>query len=265
VLKNYKLEFLILFFIYVSIDVIGTKGRFLSSEDELIKIIPTNLETNKNATFCKRDPEVMDTIIFHHSETPTTTTVSEINDYHLNRGSSSDPWYMIGYHFAITAPYSTGRLKKAVYAGRPIDIAGAHVGGEVYSINGSEETKQLLQASPLLCGKENEEPKIASDTFNAKGEYKINHTSVAIVVIGNYAVKSRHNPGGYSSSRPRRPSSSVLDMSARLACELQKQYPRLKTLKWHNFYKATSCPGLIKNEISKIATLARKYGCTFDY
>jgi hypothetical protein len=239
--------------------------RKIAADEDLIEVISRPLETNHRASFCQRDLEVMDTIIFHHSETPTGTSVEDINEYHMNQGTVDDPWYMIGYHYAITSPYSTGVTKRAVYSARPIHLSGAHVGGTTYSKNGDEETKRLLKERPVMCGKENEEKIPATDTFNEIGEYKVNATSVAVVIIGNYAPYSHYNRGGFTRSNPRKPSTKLIDMSARLACDLQRKYPRLKTIKWHSYYKATSCPGVIKDNIKKIVEKAKDYQCEFNY
>lgn len=56
-------------------------------------------------------------LAIHHSASPLSTTVAEIEVWHRKKG-----WNGIGYHHIVTAD---GLL----HAGRPLDVAGAHVEG----------------------------------------------------------------------------------------------------------------------------------------
>lgn len=237
----------------------------------LINIETPVLERNPKASYCKRSTDLIDTLVFHHSESPPTETIQQINAFHLTRGTADDPWYMIAYHYAITAPYPGQKNPKAkVEKGRPDDLIGAHAGSDAY-ITPSAETKTLMEKNIPQCGKDggvfkpfgSEAP--FDPLFRTDGKTKANNTTIAVVVIGNYSPFSRTNPNGYPRGKIRYPTEDTLLMSAKLACQLQKQYPRMKTIKWHNFYKSTSCPGTVKQKIGRIVELAKGLGCEFTY
>jgi len=231
--------------------------------EELIDIKYVDYKRNTHASFCTRPTEMIDTIVLHHSETSSTTTALQINNYHLARGTANDPWYMIAYTYVINSPYAGGSIPKPLLTeGRPIEIVGAHAGSNAF-IPMDEVQKKLWEEKKVLCGKENQVPTF--DPSGVKnGKIKANFTTVGVVVNGNYAPYSKHNPGGYSKRSPRYPTDDTQDMIARLSCQLQKKYPRIKNIKWHNFYNATTCPGSIKSYIGKIKTIAKGYGCEFN-
>lgn len=58
-------------------------------------------------------------LYIHHSESPLSTTVSDIRRWHVQENKWSD----IGYHYILTA---NGTLEQ----GRPVEQAGAHVQGD---------------------------------------------------------------------------------------------------------------------------------------
>lgn len=231
-----------------------------------LDLIPINTETyprNNQASFCTRPIEMVDTVVIHHSETPTESTPLEINEFHLNRGTPEDPWYMIAYSYAINSPYKNESLPiPVVTEGRPLEIVGAHAGSEAF-VEMDEVQKKNWDEGKILCGKENgefkQDPKLLKD-----GKIKANVTTIGVVVIGNYAPFSRNNLGGYSKKNPRFPTDETQDMVARLSCQLQKKYPRIKSIKWHNFYHSTTCPGTIKKYIGQIKAKAKGYGCDFN-
>jgi hypothetical protein len=230
---------------------------------ELIKVEQEDYKRNNKAIFCLRPPEMIDTIVIHHSETPPTTTPQEINDFHLARGTPEDPWYMIAYSYVINSPYPRTSIPTSkVTVGRPLDLVGAHAGSNAF-VSMDPDQKKMWEDKKVLCGKENEDPKL-DPTLVQDGLIKANVTTIGVVINGNYAPFSQDNPGGYSKRKPRYPSQGTQDMVARLSCQLQKKYPRIKSIKWHNYYHSTSCPGTIKSYIGQIKTIAKGYGCEFN-
>lgn len=230
---------------------------------EYVSINKPTYERNSKASFCKRPVEMVDTIVIHHSETPSTDTPERINEYHLVRGTPQDPWYMIAYSYVINSPYpGSTRPEAMVSEGRPIDLVGAHAGSNVF-VPMDKEQQKLWDAGKITCGKENSEFKLDS-TLVKNGKIKANVTTLGLVVIGNYAPFSKTNPNGYSKRAPRYPTKETKDLIARTSCQLQKKYPRMKTIKWHSYYHPTSCPGTILQYIDEIKTLARNYGCEFQ-
>lgn len=229
---------------------------------EYTDIEKVSYERNTHASFCKRPVEMVDTIVLHHSETPSSDSPEKINDYHLRRGTPEDPWYMIAYSYTINAPYPGATSPRTrVTEGRPLDIVGAHAGSNVF-VPMDEEQKKLWDEGKITCGKENTDFRV-DPTLVRSGKIKANVTTLGLVVIGNYSPFSKKNPNGYSKSKPRYPTLATQDLVARTSCQLQKKYPRMKHIKWHNYYHATSCPGTIKLYIGQIKALARKYGCEF--
>jgi hypothetical protein len=205
---------------------------------------------------------MVDTVVIHHSETSPSTTAVEINSYHLARGTADDPWYMIAYSYVINSPYAKMKLPETkVTVGRPLEIVGAHAGSKAFVPMDSEQLK-MWRENKILCGKENEEFKL-DPALVQNDTIKANVTTLGIVVNGNYAPFSQDNPNGYSRRSPRYPTKQTQDLVARLSCQLQKKYPRIKNIKWHNFYHSTTCPGNLKNYIGQIISMAKEYGCTF--
>lgn len=244
-------------------DLSSTQPQVPEWPIEYTKIEKVNYPRNTKASFCKRPVEVVDTIVLHHSETPSTDTALRINDFHLNRGTPQDPWYMIAYSYTINSPYAGGSIPvKKVTEGRPLDLVGAHAGTNVFVPMDSVQ-KKLWDDGKIVCGKENEEFKV-DPSLVVDGKIKANVTTIGLVIIGNYAPFSRQNPNGYSARKPRYPTKETQDLIARTSCQLQKKYPNMKMIKWHNYYHPTSCPGTIKNYLSQIRELTRKYGCEFN-
>jgi hypothetical protein len=230
---------------------------------EYSKIEKVDYERNPKASFCKRPVEIVDTIVLHHSETPSTDTPERINEFHLERGTPDDPWYMIAYTYVINSPYAGGSVPRArVTEGRPLDIVGAHAGSSVF-IPMNADQKKMWDDGKVICGKENGDFKVDS-TMVQNGKIKANITTIGLVVIGNYSPFSKTNPNGYPKKKPRYPTKQTQDMIARMSCQLQKKYPAMKNIKWHNYYHSTSCPGTIKDYIGQIKALARNYGCEFN-
>lgn len=220
-------------------------------------------ERNPKATFCKRPVEMVDTIVLHHSETPNTDTPERINQYHLARGTKDDPWYMIAYSYVINSPYSGSSVPaQKVSEGRPMDIVGAHAGSNAF-VPMDEDQQKMWDEGQITCGKENGVFKV-DPTFVKDGKIKANVTTLGLVINGNYAPFSKTNPNGYNPKNPRYPTQSTQDLIAKTSCQLQKRYPKIKYIKWHNMYNATTCPGNIKNYVPRIIELARKYGCEFQ-
>lgn len=228
---------------------------------QLIEINTVKYPTNEHASYCKRPVEVIDTIVFHHSETRSTDTPLRINAYHLDRGSASDPWWMVAYTYLINTPYVGGSIPtSAVSYGRPISFVGAHAGSNVF-VPMDETQKKIWDSGEIKCGRDED---FAFDPSLVKnGKIKANVTTIGVVAIGNYAPGGPSNPNG-SGSKGRSATPKLIDMLARLSCQVQKEYPRIKRFAYHDQYHATSCPGTIKNNMKAIKAKAKEYGCEFE-
>lgn len=233
--------------------------------ESLIPIETVPLARGPRASFCRRDLQVVDTVVFHHTETPTLSTTEDINQMHLNRGTAADPWLMIGYHFTIHAPYASKRGASRVTYGRPLDLVGAHTGSDAYRPVSEATVKLLRDPANVQCGPAEGPLTASTDIFNAEGAVKGNMNTVGVAVIGNYALyNAQTNPSGYPRRTPRWPTANLIDMAARLSCQLQRENPRITKIYWHNYYKSTSCPGLIRERVAQIKAAARGYGCVFE-
>lgn len=237
----------------------------LAAARNLIPVETIPYDRNEEASYCRLDPLLFDTIVFHHTQTTSTTTAKEINQMHLNRGSPNDPWLMIGYHYVINASYERGpRVNIRVTQGRELSIAGSHAGSLAFSQISPDVRASLESDNSVLCGKRNAPLQIPGDKFNSQGLAKTNYHTIAVAIIGNYAPRNRDNPGGYPPSNPRYPSLDTIEASARLACQLQMKMPRIKKLSFHGFYRPTSCPGLIEERLRQIRDKVKEYGCVFQ-
>jgi hypothetical protein len=231
----------------------------------LIEIEKPELERDPKASYCRRNEDVVDTIVLHHSETGPLATVQNINKIHLNRGTAADPWLMIAYHYSVNSPYpGSSSPKTKVSQGRPFDLSGSHAGTNVYKPAPKETIDLMKKNGAMKCGLKEGPLSEADDKFNSVGEVKANYNTVAIVVIGNYARKSSSNPGGFSATNPRYPTKDTISTIAKLSCQIQREHPRVTNIKWHSYYKPTTCPGLIKDRIAQIKLEAEKYGCKFN-
>lgn len=232
--------------------------------EPLIEIRTPTLSRDAGASYCRRNEEVVDTIVFHHTQTSSTSTVQNINTMHLDRGSAADPWLMIGYHYTINSPYSGGTIPTPVVnQGRPFNLAGSHAGTNAYRAADAETRRLMEEDGAIRCGTATGPLAEADDKFR-NGLVKANYNTVAIAVIGNYAKRTSENPSGWRPNNPRYPSAGTIEMAGKLACELQRKHPRLKTIKWHSFYNSTDCPGLLKDRIPQIKAVAARFGCTFN-
>jgi hypothetical protein len=231
---------------------------------ELVKIHSVNYRRDEKAIVCYRPPEIVDTIVLHHSNTSSSTTAYELNDMHIDRSSEGEPWYMIGYSYVVNSAYpGSPQPPTIVSAGRPLNIVGAHAGTNIY-VPMSSAQSEAIRDGKIKCGRHGEKfefnPKLVSGN-----KISANVSTIGMVVVGNYAPYSKTtNPTGFAARHPIVPSAAAKDTIARTACQLQKQYPRMKSIKWHSYYHPTDCPGTIKDAIADIITRAKRLGCDFQ-
>jgi hypothetical protein len=240
-----------------------------NNEGDLIDVQKISYIRNQKASFCTRPVEMVDTIVIHHSETPSNSTPQDINQFHLNRSSGDDLWYMIAYSFVINSPYEGESIPIArASEGRPFEIVGAHAGSNIF-IPMDTVQKDLWDRKKILCGIGKTKKYNPSLVQNKK--IKANVTTIGMVIIGNYApyfIEDKpRNLSGYMlgiNGETRNPTPDTLDIVARLSCQLQKKYPRIKTLAYHSQYHSTSCPGTFNEHMAQIQQKAKEYGCDFN-
>lgn len=245
------------------------------ADPTLIKLEAPAYDVNSKASFCIRPIEMIDTITIHHSEGRSTDTPISINNYHRTRGSSSDPWYMIGYSYVINTPYEGDTFPKSMASlGRPLTYVGAHAGSNIYLPMDEVQQKIWDSKKEVLCGKVNKW--VYDPTLVKNGKIKANVTTIGVVVVGNYSEfsgKKIRNSRGKLVTNPypnlngdipaREPTDKAIDMIARLACQLQNEHKRIKNFSYHQQYHETSCPGSIHDYMKAIQAKAKEYGCEF--
>ncbi|MFZ4713739.1 MAG: peptidoglycan recognition family protein [Bacteriovoracaceae bacterium] len=228
-----------------------------------MKIGKPTLKRNPKAELCKRDTGMIDTIVFHHTATSPNQTITNINNYQLTQGGD-DPWLMIAYHFTISGAYPGEKTPAAnIQAGRPVEIIGSHTGKGTYATPSAEATK-VIKDNPPTCGKEGGKFVLDKKLYGPDGRSRANASTIGVVIIGNYAPYSSKNETGYKKNKPRYPTEDMLIQAAKLSCEIQRQYPSVKFIKWHDFYKPTGCPGTVEQKIPRIVELTKGYGCDFS-
>lgn len=229
---------------------------------------------NPKGEYCTRNPEIVDTIVIHHTATSTTTTPTEINQLHMDRSTRNEQWHMIGYHYLIHGRYegaNFGPEEISISRGRPENMVGAHAGGHISKY--SAEQRDVLEAATLSCGLDGQNFKDIpiKDTMDRNKKINGNYGTIGIAVVGNYKpsyyfkvddVVTRINEGGHRAANP---SEEVLRKLSKLMCDIQKRNPRVKNFKPHQFYKMTECPGRIKKFFDKIKFYTKELGCEFSY
>ncbi len=222
---------------------------------------------NYGASFCTRNPEIVDTVVIHHSETHNSASPQLIHNIQIVANEDSEdkngratPWYMIAYNYVVSADYEgeESELPK-VYRGRPKNMKGAHAGGYVEIDKMNKDARKALFNSTPTCGyntdkdsshtidrEDKSSKKIYRSNLN-QGIASANLTSIGVLVIGNYApdiIKPTPktkilNPTGYpADGPPRYPSIDALRSSAKLICQLRREeHPNLTKITDHNYIK----------------------------
>lgn len=232
--------------------------------DLRIKKVKYKTNPNKKAEYCIRDKKALSAIAIHHTGTDSSKTPSQLNQFHLNRSSKGDPWYMIGYHYLISS--STSEISE----GRPLEYRGAHAGG--YENSPSKNEFNRIKDLKMTCAHDKnahkgQKPYSITEDFK-NGRPHGNITSVGIALVGNYETKYKSSVSGVkfinnSAKVIPRLSNKTITKTAKLSCKLQKENPTIRVIRPHSYYKATNCPGSIIADLKAIAQKAELYGCSF--
>lgn len=228
---------------------------------ELINIREINHTTNNRINYCERPVEMVDTIVLHHTQSPPQRTAEDVNSWHIT--DKEKPYHTVAYTYLINAPYPGSRnVTPQVSEGRPLGMAGGHAGSEAWSAM-TPDQRRLWDSGKVLCGYAGRPFKVDPSKVNDKGQIKSNITTIGVAVIGNYADYHRRKNREGLIPTPQ-PSSQTQDMIARLACQLQKKYPNMKSIKVHWEYNETTCPGSIEKYVTAIKNRAKALGCEFN-
>jgi hypothetical protein len=235
-----------------------------------IEKIDYKVNSNKNATYCLRDPNVVDTLVIHHTGSSIDFGPEDINEAHIGRSTMGDPWYMVGYNYLVSEKYNGGSFESpSIIQGRPPEMRGAHAGG--YTRELSKERKKELSQYEIKCGRDDNFVTANMSSEFVGGQISGNITGLGIAILGNYETKYTAHVGGVTlhknvkgNSKITFPSEAVLNKVAQLACKLQRQYPNIKRMVPHSYFKATNCPGSVIARLQTITNMANSYGCNFN-
>lgn len=242
-------------------------------EVEKLKIVKIDYDVNPDpkATYCERDPNMINTLVIHHTGEGKEVGPELINEGHIGRSTDGKPWYMVAYNYLVSErDYGGTSENPSIIQGRPPEMKGAHAGG--YTRKLSKKRKEELKRYSIKCGRDDHfvETNMSKEFLN--GRISGNITSLGIAVLGNYEQKYRATIGGVTiirnasgKNKVTYPNSAVIAKVAELACKLQRQYPNIKRIVPHSYFKATNCPGSIIAKLQKITNLANSYdGCHFN-
>ncbi len=181
-------------------------------------------------------------VIFHHtaSDSDLKKHSEKIMTDTLRYHRSPDKKFSdIGYHFVITPD-------GLVYEGRPLGVLGSHAG--------SLQKNQLKDGKQYSCrNKKNVESVPISLDFD--------YGAIGVAMAGNFHVKEIEDFFGEGRDRVNIPESrkvttaNQLESLYRLLTYLRKEYG-VNRIGPHNYYRQTSCPGLILS--SMIAQITGK-------
>ncbi len=226
---------------------------------------------NIKATYCKRNPNLISMITIHHTYTTKETTPLEVNEYHIdNPDYADDPWYMIGYNYIISETFAGATsTSPKVFQGRPPEMQGAHTGGNKVPL--TQEQTQYMQNEMIECGNKyiGFKAKNILEMAAKDGGVKGNLISYGISIIGNFdyrehTIGNTIITGGLPPGVPSEPNENTIEAAAKLACDLQKKNPRIKTIVPHSYWKKTYCPGKLTDHLHKMASIAKELGCQFE-
>ncbi|MBL7665876.1 MAG: N-acetylmuramoyl-L-alanine amidase [Bacteriovoracaceae bacterium] len=251
--------------------------------------------------YATRPYNMITTLIFHHTETASNTSVYAINRVHRNK---PEGWLMIAYNYTIQDDESA-----TINEARPPHIKGGHAGTEAvikmkaeyahindqlpadgipYGLYTQHLYAQKVQSGEIPADKVEPEkmPRITKDELYKKGGVSANALSMGIAIIGSYTPDAV----------PSHPNELTVDQAARLACHLQFKYPNIKTIGGHRQYNylsrddylrnkscqfirdgqgnkmkgkykspGTGCPGnILLDTLYQIQAKAREYDCQFE-
>lgn len=268
-----------------------------------LDITPMNWPMNPSTQqLCRRDPELVDTIVIHHTATAPNTPLELINRNEWNMGTRADPGAMVAYHYLVQAPYESEAGEPAEWSqsidshvtqGRSFDLVGAHAGAQSYvplpRSTQEEALRRLKDPGSILCGKpqQNDEGQVSlmdpvrpedvklknlrRNRLDAQGRAFTNFTSIGIAVVGYYAYDPKGELAGTDRNPKhwRKPSKETYRLLARLVCQIQREHPNVKRMLLHKSVRGpegTLCPGSISVEEIKtvINTSYRWAGCSFE-
>jgi len=255
-----------------------------------IDYFKTKKPTSK-ATYNMRGADIVDTIVVHHTGEGTNlkTNAEAIHKMHVNRTTENSPWYMVGYNYLIGMGSNGSSLEKpAIIQGRNPAFRGAHAGGDTLplppeeinslystfqSYNCKEDLSQTVSNQSKITSKnicedssfENNDFKCAMTTtniadINNDGSLSGNMTSIGIAVVGNFDTQHTRTFFGTEIYRAEKVNISEVKYAlvpklVALVEALKKDYPEIKKIVPHNYFKNTACPGTVQEILAEVAKI----------
>lgn len=229
-----------------------------------LPIATPSLPQNTSIGYCNRNPDVVDTVVLHHTGTSATTSIRSINHDHSR---VRNPRYrMIGYHYLVYTAYAgSSGPQTQVTQGRPFSMVGSHAGHEAYPREDiSAQTRTIMRETGAFRCYDARGRATRPEASLRIGQVRPsgNTNTVGVAVVGNYEEQGLENP--FSEGR-RRPSVATIELLGRLLCQIQRERPRVTRLRVHQDYKRdTDCPGSLEEYLGQIREQAARYGCRFD-
>jgi hypothetical protein len=239
----------------------------------------------KNETFNMRTDDIVDTVVIHHTGDYTNfeTSAESIHKTHVNK------WYMIGYNYLISFGGNGATIEKPrVIQGRDPSYKGAHAGGETLplspkTINSFYENIQGYHCEEDLSSITTESSKIQTQTtcdetpnderrknptcasfstsiadVERDGTVNGNLTSIGIALLGNFDTKHRRtflNENLYDSKKVHisKVKDQAVEKLVTLINALKTQFPNLKKIVPHSYFRPTRCPGSVAEILQEVA------------
>ncbi len=245
----------------------------------------------EDATYNMRGPDIIDTVVVHHTGDGTNlnTNAEAIHKMHVNRTTANSSWYMVGYNYLIGMGSNGSSLEKpAIIQGRNPAFRGAHAGGDTLplgpekinslystfqSYNCKEDLTQVQSNRSNITTKnicedtsfKNNKFKCAMTTSNVAdvnedGSLSGNMTSIGVAVVGNFDTHQSRTFYGTEIYRAQKVNISkvkhaLVPKLVALVKALKKDYPNIKKLVPHNYFKNTACPGTVQEILSEVGRI----------
>lgn len=246
-------------------------------------------KSSKYTTFNTRGSDLVDTIIIHHTgdETNLSTDAELIHKTHVNK------WHMVAYNYFISFGGNGATIDKPrIIQGRDPSYQGAHAGGQTLPLAPSILNKFIDQSQEFNCREVLDEEQSMTSKVNTKticeettdelpslakkkalkcasnssiiadidsdGTANGNLTSIGIALLGNFATEHRTTFFGedlYASKKVHisKVKDQAIEKLVSLINALKADYPNLKKIVPHSYYRPTRCPGSVKEIMSEVA------------
>jgi hypothetical protein len=196
---------------------------------------------------------------------------------------------MVGYNYLIGMGSNGSSLENpAIIQGRNPAFRGAHAGGDTLplspeeinslystfqSYNCKEDLSQTTSNQSKITTKNIcEDPSFKNNNFkcamtttniadiNNDGSLSGNMTSIGVAVIGNFDTQHTRTFFGTEIYRAEKVNISkvkhaLVPKLVALVEALKKDYPQIKKIVPHNYFKSTACPGTVQEVLAEVARI----------